>query len=383
MRRSRKQFAADANKDRWMVSYADFVTLLFAFFVVMYAVSSVNEGKYRVLSESLSTAFNVEARTLEPIQVGAIKRSGDPTSITLVKRPVAIDRSDVPKPPPVPRVGEIEDAGDKPMKVLFEGVRASIATLSDKDLIKVSNNEFGVEIEISTSVLFESGGTRLEDQATPVLVKLADVLKPFPHDINVQGYTDNVPTQGNVYPSNWELSAARAASVVQLFARFGIQQNRLSATGYGEFRPIADNETEAGRRKNRRVIIFVPSYKDQAAVTKAIRRLGAQLDRGIAFDKTATGNAREGFRENIRESAPRIVDAPLNETRFFNPAPRSQTTGNSAVAEPVAPRVSAPANNSNVEVDIDGPHIGRQPIRGRLAAPSETIPVAPPQLEQR
>lgn len=381
MRRQRKQLADEANKDRWMVSYADFVTLLFAFFVVMYSVSSVNEGKYRVLSESLSTAFNVEARTLDPIQIGAIKRSGDPVSITLVKRPVVIDRSDIPEPPPAPRIGEIEDAGDKPMKVLFEGLRASVATLSDKDLIKVSNNEFGVEIEISTSVLFKSGGTRLEDQARPVLVKLAEVLKPFPHDINVQGYTDNVPTRGTAYPSNWELSASRAASVVQLFARLGIQQSRLSATGYGEFRPVADNATAEGRRKNRRVIIFVPSYKDQAVVAKAIKRLGEQLDRGISFDKAASGNVKEGFRKDVRESAPRIVDAPLNETRFFNPAPTRSNQSSSTANEPVAPIVSTPAtaNRTKIEVDAGGRHIGRQPIGGKVG---ETTPVVSP-LEPR
>jgi len=361
-----------------MVSYADFITLLFAFFVVMYAVSSVNEGKYRVLSESLTSAFHVEARTLDPIQVGSIKRSGDPTSIQLVKRPVAIDRSDVPRPQPKPRVGEIEDAGDKPMKVLFEGLRASVATLSDRDLIKVNNNEFGVEIEISTSVLFKSGQASLEYQATPVLSKLASVLRPFPHDINVQGYTDNIPIQGNTYPSNWELSAARAASVVQLFARSGIRENRLSATGFGEFRPVANNETEEGRRKNRRVIIFVPSYKDKAAVLKAVNRLGEQLDRGQTFDRSATADTREGFRQDFKETAPRI-DAPVKESRFFNPAPPvrdRQPDGQPGAIQQVAPRISTPTSgvNDEVKVNVDGRHIGRKPIGGKRLEPRETSP---------
>jgi len=362
----KKQVEEDIHRDRWMVSYADFVTLLFAFFVVMYSVSSVNEGKFRVLSDSLLTAFSVEGRTLEPIQVGELRRGTGPEAVQVIKRSEIADRVGFPASAAMKRVGEIEDAGDKPMKVLFEGLRASVATLSDRDLVKVHNNDFGVEIEISTSVLFKSGGTVLEEQSTPVLRRLASVLKPFPHDINVQGYTDNIPIQGNAFPSNWELSAARAASVVQLFARLGIQENRLSATGFGEFRPIADNATREGRSKNRRVIIFVPSYKDKQSVIDAVNRLGSELDRGIVMDRSVTGNKREEFKTIINEPAPEIIQEPVNESRFFNPAPvaevRQAEADNEVNLAPVS--VSPTGSQKPIGASDDIRHIAREPIEG-------------------
>jgi len=371
----KRQVEEDVHKDRWMVSYADFVTLLFAFFVVMYSVSSVNEGKFRVLSDSLLTAFSVDNRTLEPIQVGELRRGTGPEAVQVIKRSEIADRVGFPASSASKRVGEIEDAGDKPMKILFEGLRASVATLSDRDLVKVHNNDFGVEIEISTSVLFKSGGTVLEEQSTPVLRRLASVLKPFPHDINVQGYTDNIPIQGNAFPSNWELSAARAASVVQLFARLGIQENRLSATGYGEFRPIADNATREGRSKNRRVIIFVPSYKDKQSVIDAVNRLGSELDRGIVMDRSVTGNNREEFKTIINEPAPPIIEAPVNESRFFNPAPVAGVRQAEAENEvDLAPASARPTGSQQaIGASDDARHIAREPIEG----------TSPGALEQR
>ncbi|NOY66351.1 MAG: flagellar motor protein MotD [Gammaproteobacteria bacterium] len=377
MIRKRKKAEEDQHQDRWMVSYADFVTLLFAFFVVMYSISSVNEGKYRVLSDSLTTAFNVDARSLEPIQTGEIRRGSGPAPVQLI-RPAITDRAGFPAADAKKRVGEIEDAGDKPMKVLFEGLRASVATLSDKDLIKVHNNEFGVEIEISTSVLFTSGKTILADDALPVLTKLANVLKPFPHDINVQGYTDNIPVQGGAYPSNWELSAARAASVVKLFARLGIQEKRLSATGFGEFRPVGDNNTIEGRLKNRRVIVFVPSYKDKEAVLEAVSRLGDELDRGIVLDQSVTGNQSEDLKTNVKETAPGIIDVPLNETRFYNPEPDA-----GALPDQAESVTTAVGDQQAIGAGNDVRHIGNEPVDGVQLAPRVTNPSVDIPLEQR
>jgi len=347
-----------------MVSYADFITLLFAFFVVMYAVSSVNEGKYRVLSDSLSTAFNVEARTLDPIQIGKVKRSGDPSSFDIVKKPVVINRNDIPRPQPEPRTGDQKDAGDKAITTLFEGVRTSIAELSDQNLIQVHNNEFGVEIEISTQVLFDSGGTQLSEKSRPIIEKLARVLAPFPHEINVQGYTDNQPIQSNLHPSNWELSTARAASVVKLFMQLGITANRLSATGYGEYRPITNNDTVEGRRRNRRVVIFIPVLKDKAKVDRALNRLKDRLNRGVPFARPSGQDTRgEGFRRNLPEAPARIIEAPVGDTRFYNPsAPGTETTGTSPgpVTTPVPANTAAtvPAGTQPAGVR----HIGQQPI---------------------
>ncbi len=378
MRRKTRRIHETENPDRWMVSYADFITLLFAFFVVMYAISSVNEGKYRVLSESLTNAFSVSARTLEPIQVGEIKRSGDPQSIEFIKRPVVIDRSDSPAPVPKKRMGDIKEAGDKPLKILFEELRASVAEISDKGLVKINSNEYGVEIEISASILFGSGDAVLSEQAKPAMQKLAQVLMPFPHEVNVQGYTDNIPIQSSVFPSNWQLSAARAASVVQLFAQLGMSPDRLSATGFGEYRALADNNSEDGRQKNRRVVIFVPVLKDKAQVMEAIRQLGDRMNRGITFDKPATPETSEGIRNQIQEPAPEIIQSPLSESRFYNPAPPAAITngseqGNTAPAQSV--RVTTPIGQESLNTETGERHIGRQPIEG-VRVPSASTEIA-------
>ena len=98
-------------------------------------------------------------------------------------------------------------------------------------------------------------------EAIPILEQMAEVLKSFPNSVQVEGFTDNVPIQTLAFPSNWELSASRAASVVHLFMKYGVRPERMTAVGYGEYRPVADNKTSAGRKKNRRVVIVIPSQE--------------------------------------------------------------------------------------------------------------------------
>ena len=234
MRRRRRQ-AEHENIDRWLISYADFITLLFAFFVVMYAISSVNEGKYRVLSDTMVSAFSNMPRTLEPIQIGDEGLSGEPGIFD--------------EGLPGMSNGNLDQIADD-----FERV---LRPLIDQDLINVTRDADWIEIEINTSLLFGSGSAELEPDATPVLRSLAGILQQYPNAIQVEGFTDNVPITTMVYPSNWELSAARAASVVHLFNRSGVDPERMVAVGYGEYRPVADNTTAEGRRQNRRVVLVI------------------------------------------------------------------------------------------------------------------------------
>lgn len=236
------------NLERWLISYADFITLLFAFFVVMYAISSVNEGKYRVLSDTLITAFNENPKSMQPIQMGETGVQGDP----------AIIRKQSPSMGP-PSVIDLPNSGspDANLEAIANNFEKTLQPLIDKDLIDITRNEDWVEIEINTSLLFASGSADLEDEARPVLRRLADILKRYPNSIQVEGFTDNLPINTYLYPSNWELSAARAASVVHLFMNEGVEPDRMAAIGYGEYRPIADNATPEGRRKNRRVVLVI------------------------------------------------------------------------------------------------------------------------------
>jgi chemotaxis protein MotB len=238
----------EENLERWLISYADFITLLFAFFVVMYSISSVNEGKYRVLSDTLITAFNESPKTLQPIQVGDDGASGDPSILqqetTTGGPPSVIELPHTGSPDAT--LGEIADNFEKTLQPLIE-----------KDLINITRDDDWVEIEINTSLLYASGSAQLEDEAIPVLRRLADILKRYPNSIQVEGFTDNLPINTYLFRSNWELSAARAASVVHLFMNEGVEPGRMAAIGYGEYRPIADNATPEGRRKNRRVVLVI------------------------------------------------------------------------------------------------------------------------------
>ena len=250
------------NTDRWMVSYADFVTLLFAFFVVMYAMSSVNEGKYRVLSDTMNEAFKVAPKSPDPIQIGKESKSisSETTSNKIIQQVQILPKS--------------RRSYAREMKQIAETVSKSVQPLIDKGLIKVTQHKLWVEIEMNTSILFSSADSELEEEAFPALKALAAVLKTLPNSIDVEGHTDNVPINNEQFPSNWELSAARAASVVHLFTRYGVSPQRLSSIGYAEYRPIATNATENGRLRNRRVKVVILADKNARRIVEIDRDIG-------------------------------------------------------------------------------------------------------------
>lgn len=255
MARRKRPVEEHENHERWLVSYADFITLLFAFFVVMYSISQVNEGKYRVLAKTLDQAFNVDplaqmkkpALSLDPIQFG------DPvlrpkTSQLGIQLP---DNGGEEKEKPTD--GELTVEQDD-MKGLIEH---GFAELINEDLLTINGNNNRLEIELKSKILFEPGGAILQYEAEHVLSHLALVLDGYNNEILVEGYTDDIPIKTYHFPSNWELSAARAAAVVRLFAREAIEPERMSVIGFGEFRPKTPNDTEYGRAQNRRVVIVV------------------------------------------------------------------------------------------------------------------------------
>ncbi len=253
MTKSRRRLHVKAgNHERWMVSYADFITLLFAFFVVMYSISSVNEGKYRTISESLGEAFSnkeQQSPALSPIQIGSL-----PTSI----QPIPLDN-------PATHEAEERQLSEEILKERKQLGQVSgqleqvLAPFIQDDLVAVKKNDYWIELEMNSEMLFLSGEAELSKKAIPVLKKVVDVIQPLSNMINVEGHTDNVPIDNIIFRSNWDLSSARATSVVHELVKAGINPNRLSAIGYGEFHPIGDNKTEEGRFKNRRVVIVLMS----------------------------------------------------------------------------------------------------------------------------
>jgi chemotaxis protein MotB len=231
------------NHERWLVSYADFITLLFAFFVVMYSISSVNEGKFRVVSQSIVEALNpLINMSASPLKFTP-ESQGGPTSA----RAISIDM--------------------QLYKKLSEAIKATDTT----GRVKVDKGERGVTVSITDTMLFHPGHAAILPEARETLMRVASVLKDFPHQVRVEGHTDNVPIHTKEFPTNWELSGARALNITRFLAEGGyLPPERLGASGYAEFHPIASNESVEGRAQNRRVELVilkdVKSETDQAIV---------------------------------------------------------------------------------------------------------------------
>jgi len=249
--RRRPTINFEVNHDRWLVSYADFVTLLFAFFVVLYSISQVNEGKYRVLSNTLIQAFDITQSAIKPIQVG---------SPTLASSPNAVETymdGDGRKSASAASDGAKDNRNVADLDELSDAFADQFSDLLDDDLLKISGNELWLELELSSNILFSSGNSEPSLQARVIFEEMAGMLSKFENPVQVEGFTDNIPINNNRFKSNWELSSSRSASVVELLANNGVDPYRLSAVGYGEFRPKADNATEGGRSLNRRVVLMI------------------------------------------------------------------------------------------------------------------------------
>ncbi len=232
------------NHERWLVSYADFITLLFAFFVVMYAVSQVNEGKYRVLSDSLLQAFKPDAssNTIRLPQPGS--PSGLPSGI--IPR-LPINRTEEAK----------RRAREERMRHIAQQVMQALAPLVQAGQVRVTQSTRGIAVEINASMLFKSAQATLEPDSRRALIAVAQVLSSTSNAVEVEGHTDRDPISTPQFPSNWELSGARASSVVRLLIDNSVAPQRLVAAGYADTRPIDTNDTAEGRSRNRRVTVLI------------------------------------------------------------------------------------------------------------------------------
>ncbi len=263
----KKKHEEHVNAEAWAIPYGDLVTLLFALFTVMYAMSSVNEGKFRVLSDSMIAAFHGAPKSMQPINVGQ-KQSGkggdkqlegvSPTALMKLKDPSEHTLDGDPKTgPPADEKGPAHEVVPDALVRMERQVQDAMKSLIDSKMVTVRREHTWLEIEINTDILFPSGAGSFSPAAAPVLDKLAEVLQPFPNPIRVEGHTDDRPIRTAAFPSNWELSAARAASVVHEFTKVGIDPLRLEIVGFGEFHPRQPNDSPVGRNANRRVAILV------------------------------------------------------------------------------------------------------------------------------
>ncbi|MGY0799332.1 flagellar motor protein MotD [Lysobacter sp. A286] len=278
----RHQHEEHQNHEAWAIPYADLLTLLLAFFVVMYAISSLNEGKYRVLADSLSSAFGGAPRTISPIQLGETQLRGSsfdrpsiqtaaskagPAAATPINSPRMLQVLDMPTFGQQSRSRqaaaaaaatiEVENRRQTDLHLLGQRIQDALSELVREKLVTVRRGPMFLEVEIQSDILFASGIATPSPLAVETIRKLAHVLRDEPNAVRVEGYTDDVPIATARFPSNWELSAARAGSVVHEMIDAGVEATRLAMVGYGQYQPIADNTTGEGRNANRRVLLVI------------------------------------------------------------------------------------------------------------------------------
>ena len=268
MRRLRRH-EEESNHERWAIPYGDLLTLLLAFFVVMYSISSVNAGKYRVLSNSLYAAFRGQPRSADPIAVGR-KTPGNRAGIrlnTVQQRLLTQQPTTRLAPASTMSTGMRMPPHSSPIKSgptlgqVTAGVERAMRALMRAHVVELSRKPGMLEVRFRSDILFPSGSARLSSAAIAAIRRLAGVLRGFPNPVRVEGFTDNVPIRTVQFASNWELSAARAGSVVHVLSVRGVAPKRLAVIGFGDQKPIASNATAAGRAANRRVVVVILSSR--------------------------------------------------------------------------------------------------------------------------
>lgn len=239
--RRKKKHEEHVNHERWLVSYADFITLLFAFFVTLYAISQVDAKKMGQLVESMQTAFDTKAFEAGSSKLSLSDGQSKGTDPQKLVEPIS------PLSPPFSSLMSIQ------ISINNKLVRAGFV-----DRVRLSQERRGLVVSLSEAGFFDPGQAQLREASQIVLNAIAESLLPIANHIRIEGHTDTTPIHTADFPSNWELSTKRATYILSyLMDHFAFDPHRLSVAGYGEYRPIAPNDTAAGRAINRRVDVVI------------------------------------------------------------------------------------------------------------------------------
>ncbi|WP_319586942.1 flagellar motor protein MotB [uncultured Desulfobulbus sp.] len=241
-----------ANHERWLVSYADFITLLFAVFVTLYAMSQTDKQKVEQVAASYRSAFGVT--------VGA--SSGKPQFIPksdMMPIPSMKQQLKNTEKPKAKGDGSSKvQATKKDFKEMLVSLEKFLIDKNAQDKVNIDITRRGLVISLREAGFFDSGSATIQPAAYELLTKIAEVLLPYGNPISFEGHTDNIPMRSSTFHSNWELSTARATTLAHYFMdRHSFAPEKISVTGYGEYRPVADNSVEEGRKQNRRVDVVL------------------------------------------------------------------------------------------------------------------------------
>ena len=304
----RKKHAEHVNHERWLISYADFITLLFAFFVVMFSSSQIDQRRLGAFSESFAGATGVTV----------VPRGSDGLMTATTNSPPPPARREATNPQVV---FSLHDLANTLSNVLSRN--------AGMESVRVIRRRNDFVLRMPENVFFESGDNSVKEGANVILTTLARSLKVFPIDMRVEGHTDANPIRTSRYRSNWELSTARATSVLQVLAGAAFPPAHLSASGYGEFHPIASNATDDGRHQNRRVDIVVSIHRPENDEPNG-------ADAGV--DPLSAIRAEVG---DASAAAPALTDASAAALTDASPA---IATDASAAVSADAPAVEVPAH---------------------------------------
>jgi len=255
----KKKHEEEPSQDRWLVSYADFITLLFAFFTTLYAISTIDAQKLGKMVVSMRASFDNNlfspgSRTLtlnqgagsNPSSREAEMRSQDTIGLVM------------------PRVEDLSSSkrrtlsGEKALQGFKSDVESLLSAEIRKGRVRAHMEPRGLIVSLGEAGVFDSGSDQIKPEGKALLDRIAATLVSLDNQIRVEGHTDNVPIRNSRFPSNWELSTARATAMISyLIGNFQLKPELVSAAGYAEYRPAASNDTEEGRARNRRVDIVV------------------------------------------------------------------------------------------------------------------------------
>jgi chemotaxis protein MotB len=371
---ARRKIAEEhVNHERWLVSYADFITLLFAFFVVMYSISQVNESKYRVLSNTLNAAFNQPEISVQPVQIGEQAKSNPVNLIQLDAMAIKDKEGQA--------GGEQEGEMPEEFKQLSDQIEQALKGLIAQKLVTLRGNELWLEIELSSSLLFDSGDAALRsNKALELLGQIAAILKTQQNPVRVEGFTDDKPIHTARYPSNWELSSARAASVVQFFMEEGLDPNRMVAVGYGEFQPIADNATPEGRGRNRRVVLMISKTGELRPKLKPIEPTEVTAPPPAEITAPQTPTTPQSSPTPQSSTAAPSPQAPAAATEPGIPAALLISPPKAAPVAPgaAAPKVMPATPSSPADAASEEPSDAYAPLPQEPIAPAPVPSIAPP-----
>jgi len=276
----RKKPHGHMSHERWLVSYADFITLLFAFFVVLYASSQVDNRKVAQVAQAIQGGFS---------DLGVFS-SQNQEPILRVEAAVPVSPAPTPKFPELDRLindmspARSQERRNIPVSAVKRQLEAALQDEIRKNRIEMRVVPDGLVVSLREVGLFDSGEAHLLPGAEPTLAHIGQVLAERGFDFRVEGHTDDMPIHTPAFRSNWELSTARATEVVSvLISKYRFDPSKISVGGYAQYRPIAENATEEGRRKNRRIdLVILASPGPSDATTSPSDKVAARPSKGAA-----------------------------------------------------------------------------------------------------